>query len=172
MIRYKDKVYEDYFIDEKTAVITDKNGKIKHQCYGVNKKYATVSIHSIRMYVHIIQAQTKYGYRPGNIVHHKDGNSLNNALSNLDYDHDQKWHLEEEHKPWESLKSAKYSEEVRKKISEAHKGRKRIVSEETKRKNSLHNLGRKWYNNGIKNYFTYECPLGCKKGFIKYKKNV
>lgn len=150
MIRYKDKVYEDYFIDEKTAVITDKNGKIKHQSLKVNKKYAEVCIHSIRMYVHIIQAQTKYGYRLNNIVHHKDGNSLNNALSNLDYDHDQSWHLNEEHKPWESLKGFKHSEETRKKMSEAHKGRH-------------------WFNDGIRNYFTYECPEGCVEGYLKHK---
>lgn len=31
MIRIKDKVFEDYFIDPVTAIITDKDGNVKHQ---------------------------------------------------------------------------------------------------------------------------------------------
>ena len=55
-----------------------------------------------------------------------------------------------------------YPSEAKKKISESIKRiwttRARQVSDETSRKFSLRNTGRKWWTNGVDNKFTYECP--------------
>lgn len=77
MIRFKDKILEDYFIDPKTAIITDKNGVVQqtylHQGTETFKKMA----------VHCIMAHTYLGYFEGCHVHHLDENHQNNILSNL-----------------------------------------------------------------------------------------
>ena len=79
MIRFKDKILEDYFIDPVTAVITNKNGVVQktylHNGRPVFKK----------MNVHQIMTHTFYGYKSGYDVHHLDENKMNNALSNLVY---------------------------------------------------------------------------------------
>lgn len=55
MIRYKNKRFDDYFIDPVTAVITDKNGVIQetyiHQGYYVFKG---MGIHVIQMHTHSV----------------------------------------------------------------------------------------------------------------------
>lgn len=101
--------------------------------------------------------------------------------------------------PWNKGKTNCYSEETRLKISNTLKGRKisdkrkyelreawlgennpnygKHLSEETKMKLSIstseqmkkQNLNRHWYNNGIKNVFTYKCPEGFTKGKIRTK---
>lgn len=91
------------------------------------------------------------------------------------------------HRPWSrgkpSLwKGKHHSEESRKKMSEAHKGKNlseetrqklheacKNPSEETRRKLSVARKGKHWYNNGIKNVFTYKCPEGFTKGKIRTK---
>ena len=81
MIRFRDKVFENYFIDPVTAVITDENGIVQ-------PTYIVPSHHYLRfkgMDVHQIQAHTAYRYIEGYDVHHKDENIFNNALSNLVY---------------------------------------------------------------------------------------
>ena len=55
-----------------------------------------------------------------------------------------------------------HSEETRKKISEAHKGKNH--SDETRKKMSEAHKGKHWYNNGMQNVFTYECPEGFVQG--------
>ena len=77
--------------------------------------------------------------------------------------------------PW--IKGRHHSEESRKKISEAFKGRYigrtptwlvgKHLSEETKKKLSIAKKGRHWYNNGIKNVWTFECPEGFVRGILK-----
>lgn len=63
MIRFKNNVFDDYFIDEHTAVITDKNGNVKK--YWISHGgYKAVKIDGIEMLVHQVQAHTKYGYKP------------------------------------------------------------------------------------------------------------
>lgn len=79
MIRYRDKVYEDYSIDPVTAVITDKEGNIVSQHIKQGRLYFK------GMPVHCIQAHTAWGFKQGYDVHHLDENKLNNALSNLQY---------------------------------------------------------------------------------------
>ena len=58
-----------------------------------------------------------------------------------------------------------FSEETKCKMSEAKKGKK--LSEERKRNISEARKGRHWYNNGIIQCWTYECPEGYVKGRIR-----
>ena len=64
----------------------------------------------------------------------------------------------------------KHSEETRKKISEAsnHKGEKNPMY--GKRGELSPTYGRKWYNNGIVQVMSYDCPSGCTKGMLKNRK--
>lgn len=88
-------------------------------------------------------------------------------------------HLSEEHRRRlsEAKKGERHpnygnrlSEETRRKMSKAHKGK--IFSEGTRRKLSeikkgnTSCLGRKWFNNGIKNVRAVECPEGFVAGRI------
>lgn len=137
---YNNEVYEDYFIDSETSVITDKNGKIKHQ--SITNGYYTVKINNEPKYVHRIMACTFKGYIKGLIVHHNDGNKLNNALSNLDYSM-----TKSIHSMIHGL-NKQVSEETRQKLSSAQKGRSawnkgKTLSEEHKRKISEAEKGRK-----------------------------
>ena len=67
--------------------------------------------------------------------------------------------MKSEHKSLHKNRLGKpFSEEAKKKISEAGKGRQ--LSEETKNKLSENNRGRHWYNNGKENKFCFECPDG------------
>lgn len=111
MIRFRNQVFEDYFIDPKTAVITDKNGKIKHQT--LNKGSMCIVIKKQRMAVHQIQAHTAWGYSEDKVVHHIDGNHLNNVLSNLDYSMTQAEHAKKH------LIGHKRSDEYKETLSEA-----------------------------------------------------
>ena len=65
-----------------------------------------------------------------------------------------------------------FTEETKRKLSEAQKGKifteehKQKLSKALKGKNTW-NTGRSWYNNGIKNVFAKSCPEGFVKGMIK-----
>ena len=64
------------------------------------------------------------------------------------------------------------SEESKKKMSEAQKGKKgKHHTEETKNKIAeaarVNSIGRHWYNNGKENKFCYECPDGFVPGMLK-----
>ena len=74
-----------------------------------------------------------------------------------------KHHSTEARKKMSEAKKGKHrSEETRKKISEAKKGKHR--SAETRKKMSEARKGKHWYNNGMQNVFTYECPEGFVQG--------
>ena len=66
-------------------------------------------------------------------------------------------------------KGKKLSEEARKKLREANKGKK--LSEETKRKmsvaNRIKNVGKHWFNNGKINKRVKECPKGFVPGMLR-----
>ena len=66
-------------------------------------------------------------------------------------------------KPWNAGK--KLSEDIKKKLSEAHKGKKQ--SDESKKKKSEKMKKYKWYNNGVINTRCLECPEGFVPGRIK-----
>lgn len=164
MIRYRDKEFEDYFIDPVTAIITDKNGNVKHQYISHDRH--VVKIKNICMAIHQIQAHTAWGYKKGFDVHHIDMNHFNNTLNNLTY-----LTPTEHHKLHRALQT--FDDEWRHKISESRKGKipwnkglKNCFSEEVKHKIStslkdrkLHvdivdkiaaaNRGRFWWNNNI-----------------------
>lgn len=53
-----------------------------------------------------------------------------------------------------ALKGRTFSDETRNKMSESHKGNKALT-------------GRRWYNNGLKNVATFECPVGFVEGRIR-----
>ena len=78
-------------------------------------------------------------------------------------------HTEETRRKMSEAKKGKtrkpFSEETRRKMSEAHKGK--IFTEEHKQKMSKNSTGRSWFNNGIKNVFVKECPEGFVKGRLK-----
>ena len=120
MIRYRDKILENYSIDPETAIITNDKGEVQE-----------TSIHKDGrpyfkgMRIHLIQVHTKYGYKKGYDVHHLDGNKMNNSLSNLVY------LTRSEHTIIHS-KGKKLSEETKNKMSDSHKGKQ--FSEETKQK--------------------------------------
>ena len=62
----------------------------------------------------------------------------------------------------EAHKGKHHSAETRQKIAEAHKDI--TFSEETRKKMSEARKGKHWYNNGMQNVFTYECPEGFVQG--------
>ncbi len=62
MIRHKDLVFEDYFIDPVTAVITDKDDNVINQW--MHQGRLKVSINGHILSVHCIQAHTKWGFKP------------------------------------------------------------------------------------------------------------
>lgn len=171
MIRFRDLVFEDYFIDEHTAVITDKDGNVVEQHNKGKYKYVNLPHCKLAM-IHQIQAHTKWGYR-GNKwhVHHEDDNPLNNDIKNLKYI-TAKRHLsitnkgrhrtaETRKKISNSLtgkcKGVHKSEESKKRMSAAKIGHK--VSEKTKKKLSNANKGcHFWHKEGEKDRYCKECP--------------
>ena len=70
-----------------------------------------------------------------------------------------------------SIAKKNISEETKRKIAAAKIGKhhsneaKQKISEATKYKN----IGRSWFNNGIKNVFVKECPEGFVRGMLKRK---
>ena len=76
----RNEIFEDYFIDPETAIITDKNGVIQQLSL-----YKDGWLRFKRMAVHKIQMHTNYGYDKDKDIHHKDGNKTNNSLDNLIY---------------------------------------------------------------------------------------
>lgn len=213
MIRFKDKVFEDYFIDPVTAVITDKDGNVQNTA--MCGKYLAFK----DMPVHRIQAHTAWGYKEGYVVHHIDKNRLNNALSNLAYltyvEH-RKIHADDiitdywRQRMNEMFQTRVISEETRLKISKANKGKEMFFTDEHKRKLSEAHTrlwaddeyraritdimkknhykmteadkqrqsekmkgktkGMTWWNNGIVNTRSRECPEGYTEGRIKKNK--
>ena len=183
MIRYKDIILENYFIDPETAIITNSKGEI--QKTKINERGRSC-FHC--MEIHKIQVHTHLGYKKGFDIHHIDKNKLNNSLSNLVYltkSEHTKIHVknmseETKQKMSESQKGntcrlgTKHSEETKRKMSEAAKGR--ILSEETKKKLSESHKGktsnvkdRIWVNNGViaKMVKCEEIPEGFKRGMLK-----
>lgn len=194
MIRYRNEIFEDYFIDPETAVITDKNGNIQK-----TKVYHGRTYWKCRE-VYRIQIHTHFGYIPKMSIHHKDNNKLNDSLSNLTYVTNKEHgliHGNEERQTYErtpeirekisksvknlmtddykkkisELTKAAMTEEVKEKIRQSRLGKK--ASEETREK--LRNM---WKNNPNPRFSTagfswwnngYENKFckECPEGFVK-----
>lgn len=74
----------------------------------------------------------------------------------------------------ECHKGQKRSEETKKKMSEAKKGKTswrkgKNISEEHKKMISKANKDRKWFTNGIINVFDFTCPQGFVPGLTRHK---
>lgn len=83
--------------------------------------------------------------------------------------------IKEMHKDGKCDTDSMHSEDAKRRAQE---NRRKTISKMTpeERKSTYardmkgHNDGRKWFNNGIKNVFTYECPEGFKPGRYAYKR--
>ena len=149
MIKYKDTIFPDYFIDPITSVITNSKGEIQKTCiHKDGRPYFK------RHKLHEWQVHTHYGWKQGYDIHHLDENKMNNSLSNLVYltrsEHAKIHHkigkkLSDETKRKMSEAKKNMSEETKRKISEAKKN----MSEETKRKMSEALKVKIWINNGV-----------------------
>ena len=160
MIRYKDIILEDYFIDPVTAVITNSKGEIQRTYIKRGRVY--FKGHA----VHQWQVHTNLGYKKDYDIHHIDENKMNNSLSNLVY------LTHSEHSKIHNKIGKKLSDETKQKLSEAKKN----MSEETKRKMSEAKKGKtspnkgkhyKWITNGIESRQIAEnitIPDGFRKG--------
>ena len=187
MIRYKNKVFWDYFIHPETGMITDSAGNVLEEKVS-SRGRPYVIIDGISMHVHCIQAHTKYGYIKGYDVHHQDDNRLNNDLYNLAYipkgihasltnkgkakSKETKNKIsksligrkgkakskETKNKISKSLIGRKHSEETKKKMSEAKKGRSWPKSEDWKKKMSEAKKGMLCWTNGVENKYALTCP--------------
>ena len=148
MIRYKDKVFEQYSICPATGDIFDaKTGEV--QKIRLHNNRPTFK----RMHVHCIMIHTFYGYKPEYVIHHLDENKMNNALSNLVYLTPQE-HIRTHFggKP-HPHKGHPHSKESRAKMSAAHKGKpspmkNRHLSEESRAKMSAAHKGKPSPNKG------------------------
>ena len=142
MIKYKDTILENYFIDTVTALITNSKGEIQRTYISNGRPYFKGhGVHELQMHTHI-------GYKRGFDIHHIDENKLNNALSNLVYllksEHSKIHHKGEKH----PLYGKHHSSEAKKKMSESHKGENHPMygkhhSSETKKKMSESHKGKK-----------------------------
>lgn len=131
MIKFRNRILENYSIDPETAVITNSKGEIQ-KTY-INRGRPEFK----KMAIHVIQVHTHVGYKQGFDIHHIDENKMNNSLSNLVYLTRSK-HAKIHHKGENNVMFGKHhSEETKQKMSEAHKN----MSEATKRKISAANKG-------------------------------
>ena len=180
MIRYKDKILEDYFIDPVTAVITNSKGEI--QKIKIRNGRPVFKKHLIHQW----QVHTHLGYKKDYDIHHLDENIMNNSLENLVYlTHSE--HTKLHKKGNKNMFGKHHSEETKQKMSGAQKGEKNGMygkhhSEEAKKKMSEakkgennQNFGKKykWINNGIEQRYIpldEDIPEGFVKGMLKRKK--
>lgn len=167
MIKYKDTILENFFIDPVTAIITNSKGEIQKTKIRDGRPYFK------SMAIHKIQAHTHLGYKKGFDIHHIDENKMNNSLENLIYlthsKHAKIHHKGENH----PLYGKQLSEETKKKLSYSLKGHK--VSEETKQKMREASKGKNkdkiWINNGViqKLVKSNDIPEGFVHGRLKNK---
>ena len=174
MIRLsKDRVLEDFFIDD-NGVITNKEGEVQKVYYISGRSYFKAT------QVHKIQMWTKYGWRDGQLwtIHHIDENPSNNAISNLVFMLRSE-HMRLHRKGYSPRKGKIHTEETKEKIRLGNIGKK--ISEEAKIKMSKVRKGRKWFNDGVEEYFIfseYALPhyqkgrLKCKKHTEETKKKI
>ena len=161
MIKYKDKIFPEFFIDPVTAIITNSKGEIQKTCIRKNGRsyFKGHKLHEWQVHTHI-------GYKLGMDIHHLDENKLNNSLSNLVYltrsehikIHKKGKILSPETKRKMSEAKKHMSEETKQKISEAMKGEKHPL------------YGKIWINNGVVNKLVKideEIPEGFSRGRLK-----
>ena len=169
MIRYKDKIFPEYFIDPVTAIITNSKGEVQE--VKINKKGRPCFN---CMEIHRIQVHTYLGYKKDYDIHHLDENKMNNSLSNLVYltsSEHAKLHM----KGNKNMFGKHHSEETKRRMSGVAKGR--TLSEETKLKMRESHKGKNtwsanliWINNGVISKMVKcneEIPTGFIRGRLK-----
>ena len=137
MIRYKDTILEDFFIDPITAVITNSKGEVQKIKIRDGRPYFK------RHWIHQWQVHTHLGYKKDYDIHHIDENKMNNSLSNLVY------LTHSEHAKIHNKIGKKLSDETKRKLSYSHKGKK--LSDETKKKMSASRKNHPMYKNKDRN---------------------
>ena len=116
MIKFKDTILKDFFIDPITAIITNSKGEIQE-----------INIHKDgrpyfkNMSIHQIQIHTHYGWKQGFDIHHIDENKMNNALSNLVY-LTRSEHAIIHSNGNKNMLGKHHTEETKRKMSEVRKG--------------------------------------------------
>ena len=145
MIKFRNKIFTEYFIDPVTAVITNSKGEIQETYIkGGRPHFKCYKVHEWQVHTHI-------GYQKGLVIHHLDHNIMNNSLSNLVYltpSEHTKLHMKGKHN----------SEETKRKLSESLKGKN------TWSANLI------WINNGVEEKFIpldEEIPEGYSRGRLK-----
>ena len=108
MIKFRNRILENYSIDPITAVITNSKGEVQETKIRDGRPYFK------SMDIHKIQAHTYYGYKKDYDIHHLDENKMNNSLSNLVY------LTKSEHA---KIHAKNMSEETKQKLSKSHKGK-------------------------------------------------
>lgn len=178
MIKYKDKIFQEYSIDPVTAIITNSKGEEQE-----------TKIHRGRpefkgMSIHVIQAHTHVGWKKGLVIHHIDKNTMNNSLENLVYltqsehvaihNKDKKGfkHSEETKRLFSKKRKGQQSPNKGKKLSDEHKKKLSIACKGNNagEKNGMYGKRYKWVNNGLEQKYIpldEEIPSGFKRGMLK-----
>lgn len=173
-LKFKNKVYENYLIDE-NGIIYDLNGNIQETYLYGNRPY--FKVHGVHKYV----IHSFIGYVENKVIHHINENKHDNALSNLVYmDAGEHMILHKSGKPSPNKgKKLNLTEEARKRMSDAKKGKRppsygkpcpQSVKDALSKSNSGNTniRGRIWVNDGFVNKMVYpdNIPDGFERGRI------
>lgn len=138
MIRYKNYIFEDYFINPKNGEITDKNGIVQEQA-----KHKDGWLYFKKIRVHVLQMHTNFEVRDTSkwVIHHKDFDKTNNSLDNLVYLTPQEHghlHMDE----WSEEKKQYYSQKFSGEGNPMKERKHSLETIEKIRKNTKHKKGK------------------------------
>ena len=172
-LKFKNKVFKDFLIDENGIIYDLNNTPQKTSIHQGRPEFKKIAIHRLVMYSFI-------GYREGMDIHHLNEDKFDNRLENLVY------LTRAEHI---SYHAANRNEETKNKLKNANLGEKNPMYGKTpwnkgkiqfnkeereaiSKRISKRNIGRIWVNNGIVNKFVYpdQIPEGFEKGRLKINK--
>ena len=174
-LKFKNKVYKNYFIDENGVIYNEKDEPQKTYLYYNRPYFKGAAVHKYVMHSFI-------GYKENLIIHHINENKLDNRLINLKYmDAGEHMRLHKKGKTaWNKGIRMNLSEETRKRMSDAKKGKKpgnygkpcpQTVKDALKKANAGNTIirGRIWVNNGVINKMVYpnDIPAGFFRGMLR-----